>query len=343
MSRGKVYNKVFTEELWEQVNKENKDLLDDFIQEYKQRKMSPKTIQQYYYDLRIVMIYMLEKEDNKSILQMQKKNFRNLSIWLSDTTGRSSARVNRIMSCVRSMLSYAEDENDYDYENNIAKKVKGLPKKRIRTDENDFYFTFEEYVKVRDILVEKGKLQLAAMWALAFDSGGRRDEIFQIKKQGLIDRNYTNIVEGKGSDRNDTKRFPLVYLNDTREIIKLYLEERGDDDMDSMWITGSGKNKKPIEYGTLYDRILICNEVLSEVRGEKTSIFFHTTRHSRAECLKQGTDTRILDENGKPRKFTLEEVMLFLHHNDTSTTQLYLKDHSQEQIMNMFGFQLNQL
>lgn len=33
------------------------------------------------------------------------------------------------------MLSYAEDESDYDYENNVAKKVKWLPKKRVKTVE----------------------------------------------------------------------------------------------------------------------------------------------------------------------------------------------------------------
>ena len=44
MARGKVYNKVYNEELWKQVNKENKAIMNDFLDEYKQRKKSKKTI-----------------------------------------------------------------------------------------------------------------------------------------------------------------------------------------------------------------------------------------------------------------------------------------------------------
>jgi len=35
-SRG-VYNRIYTPELWEQVNQENKDILEDFLAEYKQQ------------------------------------------------------------------------------------------------------------------------------------------------------------------------------------------------------------------------------------------------------------------------------------------------------------------
>ena len=31
MARGKVYNKIYTKELWEKVNKENKAIMNDFL------------------------------------------------------------------------------------------------------------------------------------------------------------------------------------------------------------------------------------------------------------------------------------------------------------------------
>lgn len=40
MARGRIYNNFYTPELWEQVNKENKRILDDFLAEYRQRKKS---------------------------------------------------------------------------------------------------------------------------------------------------------------------------------------------------------------------------------------------------------------------------------------------------------------
>ena len=81
------------------------------------------------------------------------------------------------------------------------------------------------------------------------------------------------------------------------------------------------------------------SKILSEVRGEECNIFPHTMRHSRLECLAQGTDTRLLDENGKPKKFPLEQVQIFAHHSGIETSQLYLRDHSEDTINSMFGFE----
>ena len=173
------------------------------------------------------------------------------------------------------------------------------------------------------------------MWSIFFDSGGRRNEVYQIKKDGLLDGNKTNIVRGKRG-----KMFPLVYLNDTKELIRQYLEARGDDDIDSLWVSCRGNIKKPLTNSdALYDRILKCSKILSEVRGEETNIFPHTCRHSRVECLLRGEDDRLKDKNGKNRKFSIEEVMVFVHHSDISTTQSYAKDRSEETINNMFGFE----
>lgn len=306
--RGRIYNNFYTPELWAQVNKENKRILDDFLSEYKQRKMSKGTIDGYYHDLRIIFIYILKELDNRCILELNKKNFRGLSLYFTEECGMSPARTNRLKSAVNSMLTFCE--------------------------EDDFFFTFEEFIKVRDILVEKGRLQDAVLWSIGFDSAGRKNELFQIEKHGLTEHNKTNIVVGKRG-----KKFPLVYLDDTKELIKKYLKERGPDNIDSLWIKGSGENKQPIsDSSVLYDRIVSISKILSEVRGEECNIFTHTMRHSRLESLAQGTDTRLLDEEGNPKKFPLEQIQIFSHHSSVSTTQAYLKDHSEDTINSMFGF-----
>ncbi len=332
MKRGRVYNRIYTPELWEQVNKQNKDILNDFMAEYRQRKKSKGTIDGYFQDLRIVFIYILKNLDNRSILELRKKDFRNLSIWLSEDCEMSANRVNRIKSSVNSMLSFVEDDDEYDYDNNVAKKVRGLPRERVKDNDDDFFFTFDEFIKVRDILVERGRLQDAVLLSIGFDSAGRKNELFQIEKHGLTEGNKTNVVIGKRG-----KKFPLVYLDDTKELIKQYLEERGEDDIPSLWIKGNGDKKSPITKDSLYDRIVSISKIFSEVRGEECNIFPHTMRHSRAECLKQGTDTRLLDENGKPRVYSLDQIMKFMHHSDVSTTASYLMNHDDEEIDAMFG------
>lgn len=332
-SRGRIYHNFYTEELWAQVNKKNKQIMNDFLQEYKQRKKSKGTIAGYHNDLRIIMIYILKELDNRYVLDLKKKDFRNLSLYFTEECEMSAARTNRLKSAINSLLTFCEDDDDYDYEINYAKKVHGIPKSPVKDNEDDFFFTYDEFIKVRDILVQQEKWQLAVLWSIGFDSAGRKNELFQIQKYGLLDGNKTNVVVGKRG-----KKFPLVYLDDTRELIRKYLELRGDDDIDSLWIKGSGENKQPIsDSSVLYDRIVSISKILSEVRGEPCNIFTHTMRHSRLECLSQGTDLRLLDENGNPRKYPLEQVQIFAHHSDPSTTQGYLKDHSEDTINSMFG------
>lgn len=332
--RGRVYNAIFNEEEWKLVNEENKLMIEDFLEEYRQRKRKATTIKQYYNDLRIVMLYIYRKLKNKTILELNKKDFRRFSLYLTEELGVSNARANRLMSAVRSLLTYIEDDDEYDYDNNIAKKVKGLPKDPVRTNEDDFFLTFEQVMKLRNELIQRNKIQDAVLLMLMFDSGGRRNEVFQVKKEGLLEGNRTNVVIGKRG-----KKFPLRYLDDTRELIKEYLVQRGEDDIDSLWIIGNGDKKKQIENSNvLYERVVGASKILSEIEGRLISFFPHSLRHSRIECLLQGQDTRILDENGKPKKFSLEQVQKFANHSDPKTTQDYAKDHTEEEIDSMFGF-----
>ena len=332
-SRG-VYNRVYTPELWKQVNPENKAILEDFLAEYRQQKKANSTIEAYFQDGRFILIYVLLHHKNKSILEMSKKDFRNMSIWLSEDCNMSANRVNRLKATVNSMLTYCEEDDEYNYDINYAKKVKGLPRERVKTNDDDFFFTFKEFIAVRDRLVEMGDLQTAVLWSLSYDSAGRRNEIYQVKKTGLLDGNKTNIVRGKRG-----KTFPLVYLNDTKELIRQYLEERGDDDIESLWINGHGKNKVEVTKDALYNRILKCSKILSEIRGEEVNIFPHSIRHSRLECLSTGQDERLKNPDGTNKVFDLDHVRVVAHHTDVGTTQGYLKNKDEDVINDMFGFE----
>jgi len=331
--RGTVYNRIVTTVLWEQVNKQNKRMMDDYLTECKQRQKKDSTIKQYRNDLRIIMTYILNELDNRPITEINRKEFRNFSIYMKENWSWSNARANRAFSAMRSMLTYIEEDDDYDYDANIAKKVKGLPKEPIRTNEDDFFLTFDQIMKLRKELLDRGRIQDAVLLMISYDSGARRNEIHQIQKHGLLEGNRTNEVIGKRG-----KRYRPVYLNDTKELIAEYLKERGDDNVDSLWYKETKNGKEPVTYETLYDRMVYMSKILSEIEGKTINFFNHALRHTRAEHLNQGLDTRILDENGNPRKFKLEEVQQLLNHTDVSTTQSYLKDHSDEIIDQMFGF-----
>ena len=328
-----VYNRIYTDEEYELVNIDNKEIIDDYIEEYKQRKMKKGTISQYYNDLRIIALFSKRQCDNKSFFDLTKRDFRKLSIWLSDECHMSNARTNRMMSSIRSLLNYCEDSDEYDYSNNLAKKVHGLPKEAVKTDEDTFFMTYDQIMSIRKKLLEMGEIQLALLHMMLFDTGARRNEITQIKKQGLLDGNKTNPVVGKRG-----KIFPLVYLDDTKDLVRQWLEIRGEDSVDSLWVVGMKGEKRDASYEVIYDWVMKIRDVFSDIEGREIKIFPHSYRHSRAECLLQGQDARLIDPTTElPKKFSLEQVQLYLHHSDPKTTQGYSKDHSEEAINNMFG------
>ena len=119
----------------------------------------------------------------------------------------------------------------------------------------------------------------------------------------------------------------------------MWLEERGNDDIDSLWVVGKGDGKKEASYEILYEWVMKIRKLLTEMENKEINIFPHSYRHSKTECMLQGTDARIVDKTtGLPKKFTLEQVQTFLHHTDPKTTLDYSKDHTEDMINNMFDF-----
>lgn len=328
MPRGMVYNRIFNEEDWRLVNKENKNIMEDFLEEYKQQKKKKSTIDQYYNDIRIVLIYILKEIGNKNILELTKKDFRRFNLWLQDK-GMSSARVNRLMSATRSMLTFCEDDDDYDYEQNVARKVKGLAKEEVR---EIYFLTEEQIILLREELRRRKDYAKMVLLDLAYDSAGRRNELFQVKKEGLLDRNNTNIVIGKRG-----KKFPLIYFSRTKESLELYLKERGEDDFESLWISGI-KTRKEVSYQSIYDWFVQMAEILKELTGEDIPFNAHSLRHTALENLSNGTHY-ILKELGVD-KLDLEQLKVYAHHTDISVTSSYLKDCSNDVLENTFGIKI---
>ena len=131
-----VYNKIYTPEKWEKVNPENKHIIDDFILEYKAREKSEGTIKQYYNDARIVAIYCLEHLDNKSFLELTRRDFRNFMLHAQDEWHLSAARCNRELSMIHMMLAYCEDDNE-EYEDYAAVYKNVVEELKPNSDEKE--------------------------------------------------------------------------------------------------------------------------------------------------------------------------------------------------------------
>ncbi len=322
-----VYNRFYDETKWNNVAKYNKLLIDDFLLELKSQGKSQGTIKQYFNDLRIICIYIHDELDNKEFRELKKKHFRNLVLFFQDKN-MSNARVNRLMSSVRSMLEFASNEEDYedDLEVNQASKVKGLRKESVR---DIVFLSWNEVKLIYDELINQERYQEALLLALAIDSAGRRTELLQVKKDSItMDGSFTNEVVGK---RN--KRFRLMYNDLTRETYKLYMEQRGEDDIDSLWVTTRGE-KRELKSDSLYMWVTSWRTILQAKTGEYKELNVHSLRHIALELLSTG-EHYICDKLGK--KLDLDALKLLAHHESIETTSSYLKDKSDDMLLEAFG------
>ena len=322
-----IYNRIYSKEKWDLVCKYNKNLMDDFLLELKSQKKSQGTINQYKNDLRILFIYIHDELDNKEIYKLKKKHFRNYMLWLQEKD-MSNARINRLMSALRSMLEFGSNEEDYEdeLEINYAQKVKGLQKEKVR---EIIFLTDEEVEYIYTRLVEEKKYQQALLCALMYDSAGRRKECFQVTKDSITDdSNFTNQVVGK---RN--KKFKLMYHGRTKSAMKLLMKNRGNDDIESLWTTTVDGKLVPASYETLYAWVISWRKILAE-KFEYKEFNPHSFRHSCANNLENGTHYVSKELN---KKFELFQIQKLMNHSDISTTQSYLQDKSEDELLEAFG------
>lgn len=321
-----VYNRVFTKEKWEQVNKFNKGLLDDYMLQIKAEGKSKGTQAQYYNDARIIFIYILEVHDNKPLYKLTRKSFRNMVLWLQEN-GLSPARVNRMLSTTRNLLNFGLEDEDYeeDFEDSKANpnRIKGMQKEKRR---EILFLTDEEVHIIYNHLIEKQLYSQALLCALMYDSACRRNEAFQVKRNDIsLESNICKTpIRGKRG-----KMYRPIYNELTKKAYKL-LEENRTDDNDCLWITRSGE---PASYESLYAWVTSWRKILEKETGVKKEFNPHSWRHSCANNLENGTHY-ICKKMGK--KFELVQIQKLMNHSDLSTTQSYLEDRTEDELLEAF-------
>lgn len=320
-----TYNRIYTKSKWEQVCKYNKDLMEDYLLELKSNKKTEETIKQYRNDLRIVFIYILEELDNKPIYKLKKKHFRNYKLWMQEKN-MSASRINRLLAPLKGMLEYASNEEDYEdeIEINYASKVKGVQKEKVR---DIVFLTDEEIDIIYTNLMNKKKYSQALLCALMYDSASRRKEAYQIKRSDLS-------VDGKISESyvigKRGKKYRPIYHEKTRQAYAKLIETI-DEDQQNIWLT---RTNNFASYESLYAWVISWRRILEKETGEYKEFNPHSFRHSALENYNDGTHYA-LRNSGK--KLSLEKLQILANHSDISTTQSYLKDKSEDTLLEEFG------
>lgn len=323
-------NNIYSDDIYSKVNQESKELLKDYILELKVRNRAKKTIEQYEFDCKMFMCYVYDNMNNKSILDLKRRDFRNFFLFLKES-GKSAARINRVQSSIRNLLQFAEDDEEIyeDYEVNPMRKIKSVEKEPVR---EIVFLTDEQVDYLIEYLLEKGKTQKALFVSFAYDSVARRNEISQVEKYSFLDESQssTNEVVGKRG-----KKFKLMYSKRTKELAKQWLGERGDDDVDSLWVSYYNGKSRALTYDTFYAWAISFRSILEEKYNVELPLNAHSFRHSGAENYENGSH-HSLEYIGKD-KLDINELKILMNHESIDITNSYLRNKDQEILENLFS------
>ena len=186
----KTFRKIITsEELIEKINPINKKLVKQFLK-FKNAKCSDTTIIGYTSDLNIYFCYNVVENENKSFIDTKKIELSEFFDYGLMELKWSGNRYERMRSLINSFSTFIEDYLDEDYpefKNIVKKSVTKVPKIPVR---KKTILLSDDVYKLRDMLIEDGKLCQATYLMLLAASGARISESIIINVD-MIDENYT--------------------------------------------------------------------------------------------------------------------------------------------------------
>lgn len=242
MPRKTIQNDITSPELIAQINKENIDLMEEYLQYLVSIDRSPKTILGYRSDLYIFFCWNLQHNKNKFFVDLTKRELTKYQGYLLSQNKNSSSRIRRLKSTLSSMSNFIENLLDVDFPNyrNIINKIESPPKQFSR---EKTIFTDEQVQYLLDYLVEKKKYMKAAVFALAVSSGARKSELTRFKVDYFVDNNifYNSLwrtpeikTKGRGSKGKMLKKF--VIIAQFKPYLDLWLKQREELGINSEWL-----------------------------------------------------------------------------------------------------------
>lgn len=316
-----------TKENWGSVNVINKQLMKEYLLNCKAEKKGVRTIGEYEHDLKFFSCWNLLYNDNMSVLDFKKKHFNMFKLFMLEERGASNARVNRLLSAIRRMMSFAEDDDeDYeDYIRNPAAKIKGLEKKPVK--ENAF-LSQEQIDLLRNYLLKNKMYKHLFLLDILYDSGARINEIFQVNKTSTIENGYIKVVCKGGN-------LEYILLHD-RALESLHMHLESLEPNSPFWPNKYGlpARKTSTLRGWVNDMYIALKKL------DETTPYFtpHSFRHTMIENMCNGTHY-MCEKIGRP--YTLEEVQLLVHHASTDMTSKYRKPKDHEVVLNLFGIKIS--
>lgn len=317
--------RLYTEERWEQVLEVNKRLRQQYLRNCKADKKGARTIGEYGYDLRFFLIWNLLYNDNMSVLDFKRKHFNEFKFFMAEERGASNARINRLLSAIRTMMGYAEDDDDEyeEYFRNPAARIKGLEKEPVR----EITFLSQSQVDLlRAYLKEHKMFAHLCLLDILYDSGARINEVLQVKDIESTHKGYIKVTCKGG------KQEYILLHERAKESLALYISSKKNNEC--FWESKYGPVTKT---ATLRSWVSRMCKILKEIDSSAPYFTPHTFRHSVIENLANGSHY-LCEKIGRP--LTIEEIQMIVHHKSTDMTKYYMKPKDNELIFGLFGIKI---
>lgn len=243
MPRKTKQNDITSPELLSQVNEENKQLLEDYLDYLKSIQRSETTISAYKNDIEIAWVWCLLHNNNAFYCDWTKRNIVRYQNWLINENGNSPARVRRLKAALSSLGNYIEAILDQDYPNyrNIINKIESPVNQPVR---EKTIFTSEQIDGLLDDLTNRGKFEQACAVALALYSGRRKAELLRFKVSdfdesrlvcdGALYKSAPIKTKGRGSNGKQLECFTLA--KQFKPYLDRWMNARNESQIDSIWL-----------------------------------------------------------------------------------------------------------
>lgn len=280
MGRSTKMNSITSDNLLSQVNPENKQLLDDFLEYLRSIQRSETTIHGYENDINIAWVWCVQFNGNKPFVEWTKRNIVAFQNWLLNTNENSPARVRRLKSTLSSMSNYIENVLDDEYPNfrNIINKVENPVNRPVR---EKTVWEEDDLESLLDKLVRRKQFNKACYLALAMFSGRRKAELCRFKVSDFDDDKL--VCDGalyksapiKTKGRGGGKMIPCYTLaKKFKPYLDLWMQYREDHEIESEWLFP--RSDDPKEHITISTANSWAN-TFSRLSGKPA--YIHSLRH----------------------------------------------------------------
>ena len=283
--RSTVYNEITSEEKLRQVNQDNIQLEEDFLEYLASIDRSKGTIKQYKANLHIFWCWNLESNKNKFFVDLTKREIAKFQSHALNVWKWSPKRIRTVKATISSLSNYVENILDDEYEGYkpIVRKIESPADEVVRVKT---VFQMEDLQPLLDTLVEKEEYMKACMLALAMYSGKRKAELTRFKASYFDSENL--ICDGalyKTPEKMQTKgRGQRGKLLDVYTLAKafqpyldLWMKEREKLGVTTDWLFPKYKDGKFVDEHIEISFMDSVSRTFSNMLGK--SFYWHSIRH----------------------------------------------------------------